>query len=445
MEEKKREIHQLSNDFYTVGCDFGTNFEFDLEFGSRQHKRSRPDYGLTNNDIYQEKLAVEREMDPFRTLPPISPLQPQGFNRSGSPIAFLPKSPEVEYTGIPAIAPNELYPHRVFDRPDSHTSSSSSTVTGDDQDVASLNSRIMKLADLIYTQEESAFDSNPVSPKKGIVDADRLPDVPSPNVPPVPQSCSEEGDASSDESDNLVPQEFLEWKVDIVAFYSDPQTYLTRAYHLDLRTLGPGSYTFGGGLTCKKKVVVSELGSPSCPDLIGTIYSTGKSGTKTLVLAKGMKNAGMEYELKAGATIHLDEILRLRVDEDEEMFLHDLSREFYKNVYHPKPDLFLPYNFDLIFVGEFISDTQFMIDYFGRDMVFRASVTHIKQIFYTDPIAYRQRTYPYRVVELKPHVESGKYILNFNFAFPIHLRKRSKAPINCIVHKIEAGLNPYYF
>ncbi|KAJ3251357.1 hypothetical protein HK103_002448 [Boothiomyces macroporosus] len=249
-------------------------------------------------------------------------------------------------------------------------------------------------------------------------------------------------DMTSDEDagNRKVPHSFVDWKLEILRFYSDPISLLTQAHKLNLKTLKEGSYSFGADRKCRERVIQSPLGSPRCPSLLGTINSQGEDAPKTLTLTYG-KQSGT-YSLRPGLLIDVDRNIKLEVDENQMLNLYDLTREFYTNLQKPHPDLFYPYNFGLVFTGEMIAPNQLLVNFFGQDVVFTVhNFGSSLQVYYTDVVTTEQRVFPVRSVVLKPY--GKKYILNFNFSFPCPLYRRGG--VNGVKHAIRAGLNPLYF
>ncbi|KAJ3269146.1 hypothetical protein HDV01_001724 [Terramyces sp. JEL0728] len=262
------------------------------------------------------------------------------------------------------------------------------------------------------------------------------------NIPPQQNPVIEYIDLTSDEDagNRKVPHSFVEWKLEIMRFYSDPISLLTLAHKLDLKELEEGSYTFGTDRKCRERVIRSSLGSPRCPNLLGTIHSQGEAAPKTLALTYG-KQSGT-YSLRPGLLIDVDRNIRIEVDDLNRLNLYDLTREFYTNLQKAHGDMFYPYNFNFVYAGEMIAPNQLLVNFLGQDVVFSVhNFGSSLQVYYTDIVSSEQRVFPVRSIVLKPH--GKKYILNFNFSFPCPLFRRGG--VNGIKHAMRAGLNPLYF
>ncbi|KAJ3252527.1 hypothetical protein HK103_001428 [Boothiomyces macroporosus] len=309
-----------------------------------------------------------------------------------------------------------------------------------------LNSKIMEFANIIYTQEgyesdcsETSLNDSPIL-QKNESELESL--LISSRVFVEKKNISHPVFTSSPVLERLVPQEFLDWTVDILAFLSDPLSELTKAFQLDLKPLQIGEHTIGAHANCNEVIEKSQDGSPACPDQVGFIKSYGKHIPKILYLGKSFQKAGL-YELSPGTLVHLDDNLKFRVDENEVFHWHDLSRDYYQNLFIGLPNRFFPYNFDLKFYGRFTSRTDLLVKFFGENITFKVAFEGTRKlIYYTDPHSAVQKCLRFRAVELQPCEDA--FIVNFNYAYPAHV-SIAGTPINCISRKMMGGMNPEYF
>ncbi|KAJ3317483.1 hypothetical protein HDV06_001539 [Boothiomyces sp. JEL0866] len=253
-------------------------------------------------------------------------------------------------------------------------------------------------------------------------------------------------DAKEAEEVAKVGHFFLNWQIDTIALFSDQFTLLTQGYKLELSTLEAGSYTIGTSRICQLKVIKSMLGSPSCPDLLGTITSFGEGQQKYLTLSDQFKDSDKKLWLEPGFVYYLNEFVTLEVYNDNVFRIFDVSRSVYTDVMRNPPDLFFPYNSNLIFIGEAITDFLLKVNFYGKDLIFDIeynSNTRLSSVIYTDPVAKLQRVYPVRAIDLIK-ISSKKFIMNFNFSYPTNTY-RTVLEVNSIGQPMLGGANPFYF
>ncbi|KAJ3269151.1 hypothetical protein HDV01_001729 [Terramyces sp. JEL0728] len=239
---------------------------------------------------------------------------------------------------------------------------------------------------------------------------------------------------------------FLDWQIDVAAQYNDEFSLLTQGYKLELSSLEAGTYTVGTSRYCALKVLDSVLGSPSCPENIGVITSYGEGEKKYLTLAKDFEDGGKSFLLESGFVYYLTKLITLEVYKDNYFRIFDQSRSVYTDIMRNPPDLFFPYNPNLIFIGESANGFILRVNFYGRDLMLDMeynSNTNLSAIIYTDPLAKLQRVYPVRAIDLVK-ISQKKFILNFNYSYATNSQK-SILEINCISQPMLGGINPLYF
>ncbi|KAJ3317034.1 hypothetical protein HDV06_002200 [Boothiomyces sp. JEL0866] len=250
-------------------------------------------------------------------------------------------------------------------------------------------------------------------------------------------------DASDVRKVKKVAQYFLEWKIDLRWYFNDPISPLTQTFKLDLSKLEHGQYSLGNMHECELKV----HGSPSCPDIIGVIVSEGRTGKKFLHLRQGLNGAGNPISLEPGWFHDLDETIKLEVNSDNHFRIYDLTSAAYKKVTCGPPNLFFPYNSNIVFFGKPVSEFHLEVSFYGIDVIFEMDYDAKRRrsvVYYTDDVSSAQRIYPARAVDLVI-VSPTLYIMNFNFSYPSNIYHSDQLEINCIDIPMYGGVNPFYF
>ncbi|KAJ3254587.1 hypothetical protein HK103_007072 [Boothiomyces macroporosus] len=234
---------------------------------------------------------------------------------------------------------------------------------------------------------------------------------------------------------------YLDWKILMHNLFNDPITGLTSGWKIDLTNLADSTYVIGSAARCYNPVPRSDVGCPSCPDILGTItIPESGHGAAFFHVQKDLHNGGKTFELVRQFELQLTDEIYIWVNDYYFLSVHDIKRTAYSSVFNRR-DIFLPFDSTLIYGAQLIGKTELSVDGF-EDLTFRVfynSISNIWQVFYHDPITAKQRIYPYRGVDLHP-IGGNKFMLNFNFSYPRYVSPQYEDYINILTTEILAGV-----
>ncbi|KAJ3271080.1 hypothetical protein HDV01_007093 [Terramyces sp. JEL0728] len=229
--------------------------------------------------------------------------------------------------------------------------------------------------------------------------------------------------------------EFMQWKATLVGIYSDPCSLLALSFRVDLNTLEKGEYWFNADC-----IYFPNESITARANLLGMVISEGVGRDKYVQL-NGRKSERLNEQYSFG----IDETVTIKVFQGSIFGLFNTTRTPYTNVAAGPTNLLLPYNKDLVHVGEITPEMTLKVNILGNDEVFRIDqFDDTYQVFYTDPISSLQEIYPYKLVELTV-VSETVAIINFNYAYAVGMKSGYQMDAKVLETTVISGVNPFYF